>query len=133
MYAFLADVTLTIHAVFVLFVVGAQLLILSGWLRRWAWTRNPVFRLAHLGAIGFIVLETWFGVPCPLTLLENRLRLMADTDAYEMSFVGYWLNHLLFYAAPPWLFTIIYTAFSLVVVLTFFVYPPHHDRKRPAV
>jgi hypothetical protein len=124
-YRFLTDVTLLLHASFVLFVVIGQLLILIGWLRGWDWTRGRLFRLLHLGSIGFVVLEAWFGVPCPLTVLENELRIRAgEAAAYQVSFIGYWMGRLLYYNAPPWVFTTAYTAFSLLVVLTFVFYPP---------
>jgi len=115
---------------FVLFVVGGQLLILAGWLGGWGWTRRVLFRALHLGSIGFVVLEAWFGVPCPLTILENKLRIRAgEAAAYQASFIGYWVGRLLYYDAPPWLFTTIYTAFSLLVVLTFVFYPPGPPRR----
>ncbi len=128
--ALLADVTLALHTAFVLFVVVGQLLTLIGWWRGWRWTRHFWFRVAHLGAIGFVVLEAWFGVPCPLTILENDLRAQAGQTIYETSFIGYWLGRLLYYDAPRWVFTTAYTAFSLLVVLTFIFYPPR--RRAPA-
>lgn len=123
-YAWLADATVTLHASFVFFVVGGQLLILLGWLSNWRWTRNLIFRVAHLSAILFVILEAWLGVNCPLTILENGLREMAGQPGYELSFIGYWLNRILFYTAPEWVFTSIYSGFGLLVVLTFIVYPP---------
>lgn len=125
MLELLADGVLVLHALFVLFVVGGQCLILAGWLGGWGWTRGLLFRLLHLGSIGFVVLEAWFGVPCPLTILENNLRLRAgEAAAYQVSFIGYWVGRLLYYDAPPWVFTTLYTAFSLLVVATFVWYPP---------
>lgn len=59
----LADVTIALHAVFVLFVIVGQVLILAGWLRGWGWTRWRLFRLLHLGSIGFVVLEAWLKNP----------------------------------------------------------------------
>jgi len=129
MYEWLADGALLLHAAFVLFLVGGQLLILAGWLQGWDWTRDRLFRLLHLGSIGFVVLEAWFGVPCPLTLLENEFRIRAgEAAAYQISFIGYWVGRLLYYNAPPWLFTTLYTAFSLLVILTFVLYPPRWRR-----
>ena len=130
MHELLADGTLALHTAFVLFVVGGQLLIFAGWLRGWRWTRCLIFRWAHLGAIGFVLLEAWFGVPCPLTILENYFRAQAGQAIYETSFIGYWLSRLLYYSAPRWVFTAAYTAFSLLVVLTFIFYPPR--RRAPA-
>ena len=129
MYALLADLVVFIHALFVLFVVAGQTLILVGWIISWRWTRNPLFRVAHLAAIGFVVAEAWFGILCPLTTLEHELRNRAGQTAYEMSFIGHWLDRLLFYTAPEWVFTLVYTLFALLVVTTFVFYPPNWKRR----
>ena len=118
----LADLTLAVHAIYILFVVGGQLLILAGWARGWSWTRHRLFRQLHLVAIGFVVLEAWFGLACPLTTLENTLR--SSNMAHENGFVRHWLQRLIFYIAPEWMFTLAYTVFAGVVVLTWLAYPP---------
>ncbi len=127
-YGLLADVILVVHAAYVLFVVGGQLLILIGWIAAWTWTRHFIFRIAHLAAIGFVIIEVWTGLACPLTVLENALRERADQSVYEISFIGYWLQRLLFYDAPGWVFTLMYTAFGALVLLTFIAYPPRRRR-----
>ncbi len=125
-----ADVVLALHTLFVLFVVGGLLLILLGWWRGWTWTRGFWFRWLHLAAIGFVVLEAWFGVPCPLTVLESRLRVIAGGSGYAASFIGYWLQRLIFYEAEPWVFTVVYTAFALLVVAVFVFHPPRRYPSR---
>jgi len=122
--ALLADLTVLIHAAFVLFVVLGQVLIVIGWKQGWHWSQNFTFRYLHLAAIGYVVLETWLGITCPLTLLESYLRQLAGETTHALSFIGYWVNYFLFYTAPEWLFTLIYSAFGLLVLLTFFKYPP---------
>ena len=87
-----ADLTLVAHASFVAFVVVGQALILIGWMRGWRWTRNSSFRLIHLGAIALVVLESWFGVICPLTWLEFRLRAAAGSPVAADGFLAYWLQ-----------------------------------------
>ncbi len=124
LYALLADGVLILHASYVLFVIGGQALIVAGWIRHWRWTRNGWFRWLHLGAIGFVVAEAWLGVRCPLTVLENYLREPAGGVLYEMSFIGHWLDRLLFYDAPEQMFTMIYTLFGLLVLVTLVMYPP---------
>jgi hypothetical protein len=123
-YSLLADAVLVAHGLFVLFVVAGQLLILSGWALRWDWVRNLAFRVAHLGAIAFVVMEAWFGVACPLTVLERYLRDLAGAPVHEGGFVAYWISRLLFYDAPGWVFTLIYTLFGLLVVVSFLACPP---------
>ena len=122
--AIAADIVLTLHALFVLFVVIGLMLIVIGWWRRWRWVRNPWFRYLHLLAIAFVVLEAWVGLPCPLTLLENALRIAADGAPYASSFVGYWLQRLLYYNLPAAVFAGIYTVFLVLVLVSWFVCPP---------
>jgi signal transduction histidine kinase len=123
-FSFLADLTVLVHAIFVLFVVGGQILIVVGWLRKWIFTQNIIFRWLHLAAIGYVVLESWLGITCPLTLLENYLRFLAGETSYHQSFIGYWVHYFLFYTAPPWVFTLVYSIFGSLVLFTFIMYPP---------
>lgn len=123
-WLWLADVTLAMHAVYVLFVIGGQILILVGWVCCWRWTRDLLFRVIHLISIGFVMLEAWLGVTCPLTVLENIFRMKSGSTMYERSFLSYWLERLIFYSAPEWVFTAIYTGFACLVILTWLVYPP---------
>lgn len=125
----LSDIVLVVHAAYVLFVVGGQLLIVAGWIRGWMWTQRFAFRLLHLLAIGFVMLEAWIGAVCPLTVLENALRTRSGVPAYERSFISHWLERLIFFSAPEWVFTLVYTSFAVIVVLTWLAYPPRRQYK----
>jgi polyferredoxin len=120
----LADLVLAVHVAFILFVVGGQILILAGWVLGWEWPRRRRFRLLHLLAIGFVMLQAWVGAICPLTTLENFFRDAAGVATYENGFIRHWVRELVFYAAPAWVFTLVYTVFAGFVALTWFVYPP---------
>ena len=123
-YALAADALLVVHTLFVLFVIlGLVLVIVGGW-RGWAWVRNPWFRLAHLGAIAVVVLQSWVGAICPLTSWENALRARAGEGAYSGSFIAHWLQSLLYYQAPPWVFVLCYSTFGALVVVCWFRVPP---------
>jgi hypothetical protein len=123
-YTGLADAVLVVHTGFVLFVVGGQGLIVCGWAFDWHWTRHAGFRLAHLIAILVVVLQSWLGIFCPLTLLESQLRQLAGAEGYPVSFIGYWLYRLLYYRAPLWTFTLAYSLFALLVIVTWIRHPP---------
>ncbi|MEW6331167.1 MAG: DUF2784 domain-containing protein [Pseudomonadota bacterium] len=120
----LADLVLAVHVAFILFVVGGQILILAGWALGWSWTRRRWFRLLHLLAIGVVMLQAWAGAICPLTALENIFRDAAGVAQYENGFIRHWVRELVFYSAPAWVFTLIYTVFAGAVVLTWIAYPP---------
>jgi hypothetical protein len=124
MYTLLADIVIVLHAMYVVFVVAGQVMILTGWYYKWHWTTSPLFRVIHITAILFVVAEVWFGIVCPLTTLEYELRIRAGQTTNEMSFIGYWLNRLLFFSASEWIFTLAYTLFALSVITVFVYYPP---------
>ena len=119
-----ADAIGITHALVVLFVVGGQALILAGWGLGWGWTRNPPFRVLHLAAIAVVIVQQWLGDVCPLTAWESALRRRAGAEGYETGFIADWIGRLLFYSAPGWVFTAVYTAFAALVALTFWFHPP---------
>lgn len=122
--ALVADLILVLHALIVLFVVGGQALIVIGWVRGWAWIRNLCFRLAHLGTIAFVVVQTWFGQLCPLTVWEQDLRRLAGQPVHDQSFIEYWVGQVLFFDLPWMVFVVVYTAFALLVVASWWWVPP---------
>jgi hypothetical protein len=116
LYLLAADLLLFMHALFVLFVVVGLLLILACKPLAWSWVRNPWFRLAHLLAIGAVVLQSWLGLICPLTTWEMALRAKAGDATYSGSFIAYWVETLLYHQAPAWVFAVCYTAFGALVL-----------------
>ncbi len=127
-YLLAADAVLLVHALFVAFVVFGLVLILAGGVLRWCWVRNPWFRVAHLSAIGVVVVQSWLSVICPLTNLEMAFRSRAGDAVYPGSFIGYWLETLLYYDAPAWVFVVCYTAFGALVVTSWFWVRPRPFR-----
>ncbi len=123
-YLLFADAILLIHTLFVVFVVGGLSVIYIGYGLTWTWVRNYWFRLLHLLAIVFVVLESWLRVVCPLTLWEMQLRQKGGGLIYEGSFIQYWLQTLLYYEAPGWVFGTAYTLFAGLVIASWFIVPP---------
>jgi SAM-dependent methyltransferase len=131
LYLMAADAILVAHVLFVVFVILGLVLILVGGLLSWGWVRNPWFRYAHLAAIGFVVLQSWLGAICPLTIWEMALREKAGDAVYAGAFVAHWLESILYYQAPQWVFAVCYTAFGLLVAAAWFrVRPRKHQRAR---
>lgn len=123
-YLFAADVVLIIHALFVAFVVlGVVAIYLGSWLC-WAWVRNFWFRLLHLVAIAVVVIQSWVGAICPFTDWEMRLRDVAGGERYVGSFVQHWVQTILYYEAPAWVFVVGYTLFGGLIVASWFIVPP---------
>jgi hypothetical protein len=76
-YLLLADLVVIIHGGFVLFVVLGGFLFFKR--MHWAWVHLPAFLWA-----AFIELS---GGICPLTPLEDRLRVLGGQEAYRGDFI----------------------------------------------
>jgi hypothetical protein len=129
-YRLAADLVLVMHTAFIAFVLFGLVAVLLGMALRWEWTRNPWFRVAHLAAIAYVVVQAFFGLVCPLTTLENALRVRGGQVAYaEGGFIQFWLHRLIFFQAEPWVFTLCYTLFGLLVAATMWFAPPRWPRR----
>ena len=132
LYILIADAILVAHFAFILFVVGGQVCVIIGYFRGWSWIRKPTFRVCHLLAIGIVVTLTWANQVCPLTVWENALRDAAGGESYSTTFVEHWVGGLIFYDAPRWAFTMAYTLFGALVLLSWsWVKPEGHVLSRP--
>lgn len=123
-YRLLADAILLIHFAFVLWVVLGLIAVLVGGVLGWRFVRRPWFRGLHLAAIGYVVVQAWLGVACPLTIWEGRLRELAGQDPYDPDgFVAHWVRRLMFFDLPLEVFVWVYTAFGLLVLVSFVLVP----------
>ncbi|TFH09755.1 MAG: DUF2784 domain-containing protein [Nitrosomonadales bacterium] len=117
----LANTILIIHFLFVFFVVGGLPVIWVGAWLRLNFVRNIWLRVIHLTAILFVVGESLFGVVCPLTIWEDKLRQLEP----DGSFIQRWLHRILFYDLPEDILTIAYLLFAILIVATFILIPPY--------
>lgn len=130
-YQLMANAVLVVHASIVVFVIGGLLATLIGGAMHWSWTRNLWFRAVHLGAILVVVLESWAGIVCPLTTLEQWLRMRAGQVAYEGDFIAHWLTKFMFFTAPAWVFIAAYSVFGLLVIGSWIWLPPRRHTFSP--
>ena len=86
MASVLADLIVVVHLAFVVFVVAGGFL-----LGRW-----PRLLWLHLPAAVWGAYIEFSGGICPLTPIENRLRLRGGGDAYGGDFVEHYLLPLLY-------------------------------------
>ena len=128
-YLILADAILIAHVLIVVFNVLSLPLIWIGYFLGWRFVRNFYFRAIHLAMIAYISLQALVGEVCPFTNWENDLRVRAGADPrYATSFVGHWLQRLIFYEADERVFTIAYMIFFALVLLTLFLVKPNPPR-----
>jgi polyferredoxin len=116
----IADAILVVHFLIVLFIVGGLVAVWLGALFGWRWIRNPWLRYVHLAAIAFVAGEALIGIACPLTVWEDIARGGVQAE----SFIGRWVQRVLFYRAPDWVFTAAYVAWALATLATLRLVPP---------
>jgi hypothetical protein len=81
-----ADLVLLLHLVFILFaVLGGALTV------RWKWTP-----FVHVPVSVWSILVELTGRSCPLTFLENDLRIKAGQSGYTESFVEHYLLAIIY-------------------------------------
>jgi hypothetical protein len=124
LYSLAADALLVTHVLVAAFVILGLILVYTGRFLSWHWVRNRWFRVAHLLGTGIVVLQSWFGAICPLTIWEMKLRSMAGGATYAGSFIMHWLSEILYYQAPPWVFVTCYTFFGCLVLYSWFLVRP---------
>ena len=106
----LADLVVALHFIFVVFVVLGGLLVL-----RW-----PRLAYIHLPAAAWGVLIELTGWVCPLTPLEQSLRLKAGEQGYSGSFIEHYVLPLLY---PSALTRTIQVAIgAIVIAVNLYVY-----------
>ncbi len=125
----LANTVLVVHVAVAAFVVLGLVLTVAGNLRGWRWVDNIWFRVAHLAAIFVVAAEAWLGMVCPLTTLEMWLRSQGGEQTYAGGFVEHWLQRLLYYSAPPWVFVLGYSVFACLVLAAWWYFPPNARRR----
>ncbi|WP_372826113.1 DUF2784 domain-containing protein [Polaromonas sp.] len=86
MYAWLADLVIGVHFLFIVFAVAGGALAL-----RWRW-----IPWLHLPALAWGATVEFTGWVCPLTPLENALRRAAGASTYTQGFVEHYLMPLIY-------------------------------------
>jgi len=90
-YRLLADLVLLTHLAFVAFTLFGGLL---------AW-RRPSLAWIHLPALLWGVIVQWANLVCPLTPLENRLRILGGDAGYSGGFIEHYVVGLLYPDSLP--------------------------------
>jgi len=85
-YRFLADLTLMLHLVFILFVLCGGFLCLF----------RPAMAWIHLPAAGWGIWVEWAAGTCPLTPLENHFRRLASEEGFTGGFIEQYLMPVLY-------------------------------------
>ena len=120
MSAALGQLVLAVHILVIAFNVAGLLLIPVGAARGWRLVRWRWLRLAHLASLAVVAAQAALGRACFLTDWQGALTGGGDQDPLIMR----WVNSVIFWPLPMWVFTALYVAvFAYVVALWWWVPP----------
>ena len=117
---FFADTILILHFLVIIFIISLYFLIPYGYSKNWKFVKNYKIRLAHLMLIFFITLETFLGIICPLTTLENDLR----GQLYSETFISFWISKVIYWDLPTTFFIVVYTIFLIFAIILWLKFLP---------
>lgn len=86
LYRVSADAIMLFHLLFILFVLFGGLLVL----------RRPWLAVVHLPAMAWGAAVEFFHLYCPLTPLENNLRMRAGEEGYQGGFIEHYVIALIY-------------------------------------
>ncbi len=124
LYKIFADLIVVIHFAWILFMLVGFIRTIRGF-----WKKNFfdrwLFRTLHLCGIAYVGLLAVLRQYCPLTILENTLRVKYNPDlTYPGSFIVFYVEKLVYPDLNPsiiWGYTIFIAVFTIVV---FIIKPP---------
>jgi hypothetical protein len=106
---------LALHLGIVLFNVGGLILIPLGAARGWAFVRAPVWRILHVASWTVVAVQAVLGRACFLTIWQAAAE---GTGGEPEPMIMRWVNAILFWPLPLWVFALIYLlAFGCVLLL----------------
>ena len=116
----LAEAVLAVHIAIIAFNLFGLIAIPIGAWRGWNFVRAPLWRILHLVSFGVVALQAIAGRACFLTDWEGALSGAPSTQPLIMR----WVNRVIFWPLPMWVFNAIYLALFACVVALFWLIPP---------
>jgi hypothetical protein len=116
----LGQAVLALHLVVIAFNVAGLVVIPLGAARGWSFVRRRWLRLLHLASLAVVAGQALLGRACFLTDWQGALSGSGAEDPLIMR----WVNSLIYWPLPMWVFTALYLAvFAYVVALWWWVRP----------
>lgn len=112
---------LLVHLAIIAFNVAGCVLVPIGAWRRWRWVREFWWRLAHLLSFAVVAAQALAGRACFLTVWQGDLA----GRAHAQPMIASWINHLIYWPLPLWVFALAYVALFVYVLVLWVVVRPH--------
>jgi hypothetical protein len=132
-YSQLATAVLVFHLFVVAFNLFGMVVIPLGAWRGWAFVRVFWWRALHLAILALVALQAVLGQACFLTVWQGELLRRAGESAADAPFIARFVNSLLFWPLPLWVFAIAYVAVCAYALALWWLVPPARRRRAAGV
>ncbi|MBA7510801.1 hypothetical protein ES705_02789 [subsurface metagenome] len=120
-----ADAIIVVHFLYILFMLLGFLLTGYALFFRQKFFDRWLFRSLHLLGIFYVASLSILGKYCPLTILENELRLRYEVSlVYSGSFIVHYLEKLVYPDVNPLVIQIPTVFLAIFTIVVFIVRPP---------
>lgn len=124
-YKIFADAIIVVHFLYILFMLLGFLLTGYALFFREKFFDWWLFRSLHLLGIFYVVSLSILGKYCPLTILENELRLRYEAySVYSGSFIVHYLEKLVYPDVNPLVIQIPTVFLAIFTIVVFIIKPP---------
>ncbi len=123
-YKIIADLTVVIHLLWILFMLAGFIIALGGFFNKKLF-ECARFRTLHLLGIIFVSITTATWRYCPLTILENTLRAKYDPSlVYPGSFIIHYFEKFIYPDINPIIIRTATTSVAVFSIIIFIIRPP---------
>jgi hypothetical protein len=119
MNAVIGQLVLALHLAVIAFNVAGLVIIPLGAKLGWRIVRIRGLRLLHLASLAAVAVQAALGRACFLTIWQADL-----TGGRETPLIMRWVNSVVFWPLPIWVFTALYLAVFAYVAALWWVVPP---------
>jgi hypothetical protein len=116
----LGQAVLALHLLVIAFNVVGLAVIPLGAARGWGWVRIGWWRALHLASWAIVAVQAALGRACFLTVWQDRL----TGSAGEPPLIMRWINSVIFWPLPIWVFGAAYLALFVAVIALWRLVPP---------
>lgn len=107
-----AIIVLALHLAIIVFNIAGCIVIPIGAWRGWRWVRKFWWRLAHVLSLAVVAAQALLGRACFLTIWQDQL----SGNAHVEPLIEGWMNRLVYWPLPMWVFVIAYVAVFVYVI-----------------
>jgi hypothetical protein len=123
-YLLLADAVLFVHLAVIAFNLFGLVVIPLGGGLGWRFVRVLWWRALHVAILAVVALQAALGRLCFLTDWQSALLAAAGTAAAREPLIAGFVNRLIYWPLPLWVFTVIYVGVCVYVLLLWWLVPP---------